>query len=216
MIGKLIPYLIMLVVTGLALWRGAPYATLLFIAIMATWYSVRMVLTEGTPLEVKEERDAKRERPLAGIVGVGMVFIPLLTLATPLLDFAAYAALAGQLFVGTLVALVGVYLFWRSHADLGAMWSAHLEVRKEHQLITHGIYSRIRHPMYSAIFLITLAQALILSNWIAGPLGLVAFTALYLVRIGPEERMMAEQFGAEWEAYAARTPRLVPRGAQTR
>lgn len=73
------------------------------------------------------------------------------------------------------MAILGVYLFWRSHADLGGMWSAHLEVRKEHRLITHGIYSRIRHPMYSAIFLITLAQAMVLTNWIAGPIGLLCW-----------------------------------------
>ncbi|MEL6682057.1 MAG: hypothetical protein AAFQ09_05365 [Pseudomonadota bacterium] len=92
MVGNSIPYLIMFAATGFALWRGAPYATLLFIVIMAAWYTVRMVLTQGMSLEVKEERDAKRERPLAGVVGVGMIFLPLLTLATPLLDFAAYAA----------------------------------------------------------------------------------------------------------------------------
>ncbi|MDX8350416.1 protein-S-isoprenylcysteine O-methyltransferase [Cognatiyoonia sp. IB215446] len=213
MVGNLVPYLIMLAATGFALLRDAPYATPLFIVVMAAWYTVRMVLTQGASLEVKEERDAKRERPLAGVVGVGMIFLPLLTLATPLLDFAAYTAVPGQLAIGAVVAVIGVYLFWRSHADLGPMWSAHLEVREGHRLITHGIYSRIRHPMYSAIFLITLGQTLILTNWIAGPIGLVAFTALYLIRIGPEERMMADQFGAAWANYAAKTPRLVPRWA---
>lgn len=210
MIGKLIPYIVMILVSGVALWRDAPYATLVFMAVTAAWCTVRMVLADSAPLSVREERDAARERALTTGVAAGMFLVPLVALATPILDFAAYAAFPGQLILGVLVAVVGCYVFWRSHADLGSMWSPHLELREGHALVTRGIYRRMRHPMYTAIFLITMAQALLLANWLAGPAGFAAFALLYVVRIGPEERMMADQFGAEWEAYAARTPRLVP------
>ena len=33
--------------------------------------------------------------------------------------------------------------------DLGTNWSITLEVREQHRLISHGVYRRIRHPMYS-------------------------------------------------------------------
>lgn len=211
MVGKLVPYAIMAVAAGLALWRGAPYATPPLIAAMTAWYTTRILLTDEQPLEVQEERDAKRERPLAMSVGIGMVFLPLLALATPIFDFAAYSAWPGQILFGALAAVLGVYVFWRSHADLGSMWSAHLELREDHSLVTHGIYRRMRHPMYTAIFLITLAQALLLANWLAGPAGLVTFAILYVTRVRREEQMMADQFGADWEAYAARTTRLLPR-----
>ena len=213
MIGKLIPYAIMAAVAALALWRDAPYATIPFLCAMLAWYTTRMLLTDASPKEVVQERDAKRERSLAAAVGIGIVVIPLITLATPILDFAAYKVFPGQLFIGGVVALVGVYVFWRSHADLGSMWSAHLELREGHTLVTKGIYSRIRHPMYTAIFLITIAQAFLLTNLIAGPAGLFAFALLYITRIDPEEQMMADQFGKEWDAYAARAPRLMPRFA---
>jgi protein-S-isoprenylcysteine O-methyltransferase Ste14 len=140
-----------------------------------------------------------------------MIALPLLALAAPVLDFAAYPANAFQITLGVVSALAGLYVFARAHADLGAFWSAHLDLREGHALVTSGIYSRMRHPMYTAIFLITIAQGLLLANWIAGPAGLVAFALLYSVRIGPEERMLAERFGAQWEAYASRTPRLLPR-----
>ena len=64
--------------------------------------------------------------------------------------------------------------------------------------------------MYTAILLICVAQMLILANWIAGPAGLVFFLLLYFTRIGPEEAMMREQFGEQWDAYASKTPRLFP------
>ena len=46
-----------------------------------------------------------------------------------------------------------------AHADLGLNWSITLEMRKGHELIVHGVYRRIRHPMYAAIFLFAVAQA---------------------------------------------------------
>ena len=209
--GKLISYAVMAVVAGLALWRGAPYAILPVIALMAAWYSIRIWLTTAAPPDVTEERDAARERLLTWTVGAGMIVLPLFALAAPVLDPFAYAGSPVQFLLGAVSALAGLYVFWRAHADLGAFWSAHLELREGHALVTRGIYGRMRHPMYAAIFLITMAQALLLTNWIAGPAGLLAFALLYAIRVGPEERMLAERFGAEWEAYAGRTPRLLPR-----
>ena len=50
----------------------------------------------------------------------------------------------------------------------------------------------------------------IIPNWIVGPSYLVTFGVLYLLRVDAEERMMREEFGAEYEAYMARTKRLIP------
>ena len=211
MVGKIIPYIIMVAVAGLALWRDAPYIVVPLLVFMAASYTIRMLLTDNTVRGVTEERNAKRERPLTSAVGICMVILPLVALATPILDFAAYVAFFGQYVLGAVVGIVGLYCFWRSHADLGSFWSAHLELREGHALVTTGIYRHMRHPMYTAIFLITLAQALLLANWIAGPAGLVTFALLYVTRVQSEEQMMADSFGDEWHAYAARTPRLVPR-----
>jgi protein-S-isoprenylcysteine O-methyltransferase Ste14 len=77
--------------------------------------------------------------------------------------------------------------------------------------VTHGIYRRIRHPMYSAIFLQAIAQALLLPNWVAGPSCLAAFTLMFALRLGPEERMMEDRFGEAYREYRTATKRLVPR-----
>ena len=105
---------------------------------------------------------------------------------------------------------MGLWLFARSHADLGTNWSITLEVREKHQLVTQGIYRALRHPMYSALLLYSLGQALVVPNWIAGPSYAVAMALLFAFRLGPEERMMLEEFGKEYEAYIGRTKRLVP------
>ena len=137
-------------------------------------------------------------------------FVPLIWIATPLLAFADYPLRALPLLAGTVCLAASLWLFARSHADLGTNWSITLEVREEHRLITNGIYRRIRHPMYTSLLLYSLGQALVVPNWIAGPSYGVAMLLLVALRLGPEERMMREQFGPDYEAYRLRTQRLGP------
>ena len=113
------------------------------------------------------------------------------------------------LVAGTVCLLLGLWLFYRSHADLGTNWSVTLEVRERHRLVTQGIYRRIRHPMYTALLLYSVGQALALPNYIAGPSYGVAMVLLVALRIGPEERMMLEEFGEDYQEYMALTKRLV-------
>ncbi len=127
-----------------------------------------------------------------------------------MLAFADYVLRPVPFLAGTLCLASGLWLVYRSHADLGANWSISLEVRERHQLVTRGVYRRVRHPMYLGLLLYSSGQALVLPNWVAGPSYLVALALLFALRVGPEERMMLEEFGKEYESYMARTKRLVP------
>ena len=64
--------------------------------------------------------------------------------------------------------------------------------------------------MYSALFIYSAGQALALPNWLAGPSYGVAMALLFAFRLRPEERMMLEEFGKDYEVYMATTKRLVP------
>ena len=130
--------------------------------------------------------------------------------AGPILPAAEYPLRPEALAAGTAILAAGLWLFHRSHADLGTNWSITLEVREGHRLVTGGVYSRIRHPMYAAILLLGAGQALALPNAVVGPSYGFAILLIVACRIGPEERMLREAFGPEWDAYAARTKRIVP------
>lgn len=140
-----------------------------------------------------------------------MMVLPFIAVLTPWLSFVDYRLLswAGQ--TGVAMSAMTAWLFWRSHRDLSANWSPSLQVREGHELITSGIYAHVRHPMYAAIWLWALAQALLVQNWIAGPPALLAFGMMYAHRRKAEEAMMINQFGEAYWTYAARTPRLLPR-----
>ncbi len=156
-------------------------------------------------------RTDSRDRFLILLMAVGGMILPSVYLFTPWLGFADYRLSAFVPWFGAAVMLVALWVFWRSHADLGKNWSRTLEIREGHQLITHGIYQWIRHPMYAGIWLFSLAQGLLLENWLAGWAAFVAFAIMYFVRIPQEERMMCEFFGQEYSDYVRQTGRLFPR-----
>jgi protein-S-isoprenylcysteine O-methyltransferase Ste14 len=58
--------------------------------------------------------------------------------------------------------------------------------------------------------LYSIGQALVIPNWVAGPSNLIAVASLCALRVRAEERMMVQEFGDEYEAYSARTKRLIP------
>ncbi|MEL6917020.1 MAG: protein-S-isoprenylcysteine O-methyltransferase [Bacteroidota bacterium] len=150
------------------------------------------------------------EKLLLGLVMLGMTILPLLYILSPWLDFANYDLPIWLNVFGTLLLIPTAVLFYRSHKDLGQNWSVSLEIREHHHLVTNGIYNYIRHPMYSAIFLWTICQGLLLQNYIAGLSGFLGFGLLYLFRVGREEKMMEKEFGAQYAEYKKNTKRLIP------
>jgi protein-S-isoprenylcysteine O-methyltransferase Ste14 len=164
---------------------------------------------------ITDDRERGQDRPLMLLTTLGMIIVPFLYLFTTKLDFADYSLpptaslVAGSL--GAALFLQALWLLWRSHADLAGSFSPGLQIRKNHRLVTTGVYENIRHPMYAAHLLWAVAQLLLLQNWIAGPAFLVASIPLYVARIPREEVMMLDQFGEEYRRYAERTGRVVPR-----
>ncbi|MBI3547693.1 MAG: isoprenylcysteine carboxylmethyltransferase family protein [Elusimicrobia bacterium] len=161
-------------------------------------------------VKVVENRRGGLETGLLLVAMLTTTLLPVLWLTTRLLAFADYPLRPGVFWPGVALMLAGLYVFHRSHADLGTNWSITLQVRENHSLVTSGVYSKVRHPMYSAMMLGALAQILILPNWVAGPAYLVGFGLLYVLRVSAEERMMLDKFCGEYEAYMKKTARLVP------
>jgi len=102
--------------------------------------------------------------------------------------------------VGALIVLAGVAL--RS-------WAAGV-LHKNEGLATQGPYVLIRHPLYVGSLLIGLGFCTITGD----PENIIAILCLAMVIYVPkkiyEEKKLANQYGADWSAYASKVPALIP------
>lgn len=160
-------------------------------------------------VKVASSSRGKLELCLLTMAWIGF-FIPLIWIVTPLFSFANYMLRPEPFAAGVVIYVIGLWLFHRSHVDLGTNWSITLEIREGHRLVTRGVYRRIRHPMYTALLLYSLGQTLVVPNWFVGPSNLVTFVILLACRLSAEERMMISHFDEEYSHYRSRTKRLIP------
>lgn len=115
----------------------------------------------------------------------------------------------GVAVAGAVLALTGALLAAWSKARLGRLFSPQLGVQEGHSLITTGPYAVVRHPMYLGIIDFMIGTALYLNDVALLAAGLL-FVIWFSAQLRIEERMFAEHFGAEWDAYRERTPALLP------
>jgi protein-S-isoprenylcysteine O-methyltransferase Ste14 len=178
---------------------------------IVTWYVIRYPF-ERRAKRVRVVGDSRSTSERIGLLAatLGLGVIPAFYVATALPQWAERPAPPWAVVLGSLVYGAGLWVFRRSHKDLGKNWSITLEIRDQHRLVSNGVYQRVRHPMYSAFWLMAVGQALLLPNWIAGLAGPVGFGVLFFLRVGKEERMMLQTFGDEYRAYMQRTKRIIP------
>ncbi len=187
-------------------------AKIIFLVGFVIYTAIRHVYGKRTrnepPTRVEIDR---QEQVLLALVMLGNLLVPVVHVFTPLFSFADYWSAPGTIWVGSGLMCIAIWLFWRAHADLGRNWSVSLEIRAGHELVTNGIYGRVRHPMYAAIWLFGLAQALLFHNWVAGWSALATFAPMYFLRTPREERLLQSVFGDAYQDYVRRTGRLFPR-----
>lgn len=175
------------------------------------WYVIRQPFErKARKIGVSKSLLNGREWALLASATFGLFLIPaayVLTGFPASLDRPFIPALAWLAVVPLVAAL---WLFRRSHVDLGKNWSVTLKIREQHALVKDGVYRHIRHPMYASFFLLGVSQFLLLPNWLAGTSGLVGVGILFGFRQSREEQMMLDVFGDEYRSYMATTKRIIP------
>lgn len=117
---------------------------------------------------------------------------------------------------GDAVRWLGVVLFAAGGAlrlwpvfVLGNRFSGLVAIQPGHTLVTTGIYAVIRHPSYLGLLVNSLSWALAFRSGVGVLLSALLIPPL-LARIGAEERLLRAQFGEAYDAYRARTSRMIP------
>jgi protein-S-isoprenylcysteine O-methyltransferase Ste14 len=102
---------------------------------------------------------------------------------------------------GIALALVSFVLLLTSRAQLGSSFTVTPQARA---LVSHGIYSRIRHPMYLFVDLTIVGLALALEVWYV-LVTLLVLVPLQVRNARKESRLLLEKFGATYEQYRSNT-----------
>ena len=112
--------------------------------------------------------------------------------------------------LGFILGLLSISLMTWVELELDRQFSPQLQLRQEHQLITSGPYSRVRHPLYTALDAYGLSLAFVSANWFFVLFFILSLLGLTL-RVPKEERMLLEQFGDQYRTYMQHTGRYFPK-----
>ncbi len=111
---------------------------------------------------------------------------------------------------GLLLMAGGLLVRVCSMRALGKSYSVDLAVDRDQALVTRGIYSVIRHPIYLGDLILYVAAGLAVSNYAVILILSASSVPVYLRRIGQEERMMIESYGDAYGEYRKHTRKLIP------
>ena len=106
--------------------------------------------------------------------------------------------------------LSGMAIRWASILTLGRLFTVNVAIHAEHRLVESGPYRFVRHPSYTGLILAFLGVGVSFGDGLSIAAILVPTTLAVWNRILKEEGALRKAFGDSYDAYAARTKRLIP------
>jgi protein-S-isoprenylcysteine O-methyltransferase Ste14 len=110
---------------------------------------------------------------------------------------------------GFAVTFLGLSLAIWARTALGHNWSGRITFKENHELIRHGPYAHVRHPIYSGILTMLLGTAIAIGR-LGGFIGLPLVVLGVWLKLTQEEALMTEHFQAEYVSYRSSVRALIP------
>lgn len=140
-----------------------------------------------------------------------VALFPVAVVLSPLLLATNEARLPiGIAFLGLLVMLVGLFAHISAQLTLGKFYTGTLYTTTDQRLIRSGLFSKVRHPGYFGVLLLSLGFGLATQSIIITGLLCAAYYFVYTHRMRSEEAMLKRVFGKKYKAYCKHTKRLIP------
>ncbi|MGH8386467.1 MAG: methyltransferase family protein [Pseudomonas sp.] len=198
---------------GLAIWGlggfGAffSHGALVVVALATLVMAIASLFTEVNLSSGEREDLANRwVIPALGVLGLLSGFLPAYT---DRIDFWTFGG-EGTRWLGALLFIIGGALRLWPVFVLGKRFSGLVAIQPGHQLVTDGIYRHLRNPSYLGMLVIGIGWALAFRSGVGLLLAALMLIPL-IARIRSEEGLLRAQFGREYEAYCARSWRLIPK-----
>jgi protein-S-isoprenylcysteine O-methyltransferase Ste14 len=197
---------------GLAVWGLGGFsaffshAPLVVIVLATLVMAIASLFTEvNLSSGEREDRANRWVLPAFGVIGLLSGYLPAYT---DRIDFWTFGD-EGVRWLGALLFIIGGTLRLWPVFVLGKRFSGLVAIQPGHTLVTHGIYRTLRNPSYLGLMITAVGWALAFRSGVG--LLLAAVTLIPLIaRIHSEEALLRTQFGSEYEAYCARSWRLIP------
>ena len=121
---------------------------------------------------------------------------------------------AGQLGVGVkwlfaIAAVVAFLLTVSCWLKMGRNWSMAVRPDKKTDLITDGVFSNVRHPIYALSLALMICTVIVVQSWAMLIVGFIHCSMLVLKSLN-EEQYLTQMHGQEYISYLARTNRFIP------
>lgn len=160
--------------------------------------------------------EGKLNMAVRALFGLGYITVLWVYVFVP--GWFAWAAIAFPnwlRWVGALISVGSVLLLWWVQRALDVQFDTTLHIQANHQLITHGPYRWVRHPMYTTLFSMGLGWFLLTANWLVGVPLMLGITLVVISRVRKEEAVLLNLFGDEYQTYLQRTGRFLPRWSRS-
>ena len=126
----------------------------------------------------------------------------------------AWGTFAGPSWVAELGVALGLLVvpgvLW-VFSSIGRNVSETVLTKTRHDLVQHGPYRWIRHPLYSVGVALILAEGLMLMSWVVLLFALAASTVFRFIVVPIEEKQLEAKFGESYRHYKDRTGAMLPR-----
>jgi protein-S-isoprenylcysteine O-methyltransferase Ste14 len=185
---------------------GTPHNA--FALVIALCWTVAVVVWALSALFVK--RTVERLPGWARLLSlVGTIWVFEIVYRTAGLRWTLWPQSAAVGVLADLLTIAGLAVALWARAVLGRNWSGRVVFKEDHELIQHGPYAYVRHPIYSGLLLMGLGTA-VESGRLASFVLLAAVAVVLVVKAQLEERLMTSHFPEAYPQYRRRVKALIP------
>ena len=172
-------------------------------------YRARARKLSGTIERRREGGLALAARAAGGLGAFGAILLH--AIVPQVMGWAALAMPEAVRWIGALLGLVAIPGTYWVFSSIGRNVSETVLTKEQHELVQHGPYRWIRHPLYTLGVLLLLAEGLMLASWLVLLFALVAFVVFRFVVVPIEERQLELRFGDGYRRYRQTTGAMLPR-----